>query len=150
MGLTISIDKKNFYSLFKMVGKVSFVDLRSELEYMSKHSSIFHRMPMLWDFRRSDLSKTRRQQIDQIADYFDQKPYMSDKARVACVADTDLQYGLCRILQFYMDKKIVEVKIFKDYESAIKWISEIKFIYHNLPVNISVSHSRDILKRKSL
>ena len=150
MPLKKSIDKKKFYSEFTFFGEISFVDFKSELENLSRSLSNFNRMPMIWDFRRADLSQTRRQQIDHIAEYFYQKPYMSDKVRVACVADTDLQYGLCRILQFYMDEKIVETKTFKDYRTAVKWISEIQFVSHNLPVNISVTHSGDALKRKSL
>jgi hypothetical protein len=140
MGLTISIDKKNFYSLFTMVGKVSFVDLRKELEYMAKHSSFFHRMPMIWDFRHADLAKTSRQQIDKIAAFFDQKTDMLGTIKLACIVATDLQCGLCRMLQFYMDKNIAEIKIFKDYSAAMAWAGEIKFVFHNLPVNLSVSN----------
>jgi hypothetical protein len=123
MVLKISIDKQKCCSIFTLIGDISFFDLRSELEFYYNRSSALHRMPMIWDFRQADLSKTHRQQIDKIAAFFDQELYLLDTIRVACIVDNDLQYGLCRILQFYMDKNVVEIKTFKDYCAAIEWIS---------------------------
>ena len=148
MSLIKSIDTKNFYSVFTFTADTSLIELKSELDNLSHLIPNFHRMPMIWDFRRADLSTTRRGQIDQLALYFDQKQYTSVKVKVACVVDGDLQYGLCRILQFYMDEKIVEMRTFKNYGGAIEWISEIEFIHRNLPVNLSVSHLRDAPKQK--
>ena len=123
MGLSISFDNKKWCSIFTLTGETTFGDIKSELEYFSNGSLAFHRMSMIWDFRRADLSKTQRQQIDKIATYFDQKLDALDKIKVACVVRTDLQYGICRILQFYVDNNIVEIKTFKNYGEAIRWIS---------------------------
>lgn len=123
MNLSVSIDLKKFYSIFILTGDISFGDLRKELDCFSNNSSNFHRLPMVWDLRQADLSKTSRKHLDKIAEYFDQQYDIMDTVKVACVVDTDLQYGLCRMLQVHMNNNMVEIKTFKDYRDAIQWIN---------------------------
>ena len=139
MGLTMLIDKKRFYSLFTLSREVSYGDFKSGFDHLYLQINSLRRMPIIWDFRRADLSKLRRPQLENIVALVEKKMEGSDGIRIASVVNTDLQYGLSRLLQFYMDENIVTLKTFRNFKCAVNWVCEIDFIHCQLPFHIKSS-----------
>ena len=48
------------------------------------------------------------------------------KAAIAFVAGNDLAFGLCRQLQMRLENECLQLSVFRDEETALKWLYEIK------------------------
>ena len=54
------------------------------------------------------------------------------RAAIAFVTDHDLVYGLCRQLQMRIENEFIQLYVFRDEESAINWLHEVKAQKNNI------------------
>jgi hypothetical protein len=65
---------------------------------------------------------------ESIASASNMKRILKDfkRAAIAFVTDHDLVYGLCRQLQMRLENEFIQLCVFRNEETAIKWLHEIK------------------------
>ena len=55
------------------------------------------------------------------------------RAAIAFVADHDFVYGLCRQLQMRLENEFIQLCVFRDENTAVKWLHEIKELKKIIP-----------------
>lgn len=122
MPFSISINKKSFLSLWKGTGEITPEDIKLGFDSLLTQPDFIKRIPSICDLRFADLSKLNWDEISKIIKYISEIYEVIDKTKVAVIVKGKLQYGLLKIFQTYVDKEVMQVKIFTDYEEAKTWL----------------------------
>lgn len=77
---------------------------------------------LLWDLRAGRVN-IGAEEIRQFADFVS-KTRTEGRGRTAVVAHDDMAFGMSRMYEILTEKRLVEVKIFRDSEAALRWLQE--------------------------
>jgi hypothetical protein len=78
-------------------------------------------MPTLMDIRASEATRTTDELVS-VVDFFGSKKDPRVPLRCAVVATTDLRYGLSRMASAYVERYGVDLRVFRDVDSAELWL----------------------------
>ena len=78
-------------------------------------------IPTLMDIRRSEATRTTDELVS-IVDFLGSKRDRSVPLRCAVVATGDLRFGLSRMVSVYVERYGVDLRAFRDIESAELWL----------------------------
>jgi hypothetical protein len=78
-------------------------------------------MSTLMDIRQSEATRTTEELVS-VVDFLGSKRDRSVPLRCAVVAAGDLRFGLSRMVSVYVEKYGVELRVFRDLESAEFWL----------------------------
>ena len=75
----------------------------------------------LMDIRRSEAARTTDELIS-VVDFLGSKRDRAVPLRCAVVTTSDLRFGLSRMVSVYLEKYGVDLRVFRDIESAEFWL----------------------------
>ena len=75
----------------------------------------------LMDVRRSEAARTTDELVS-IVEFLGSKRDRAVPLRCAVVATSDLRFGLSRMVSVYLEKYGVDLRVFRDIESAELWL----------------------------
>lgn len=78
-------------------------------------------IPTLIDVRRSEATRSTDELVAMV-DFLGSKRDRSVPLRCAVVATSDLRFGLSRMVSVYVEKYGVELRAFREVESAETWL----------------------------
>lgn len=119
MGLCYSYDDK----MLRIVGEGDYTaqDLKDLLVAAISDPRTRPGIPTLMDIRRSEATRTNDELVS-IVDFLGSKRDRSVPLRCAVVATGDLRFGLSRMVSVYVERYGVELRVFRDVESAEAWL----------------------------
>jgi len=119
MGLCYSYDDE----MLRIVGEGDYTaqDLKDLLVAAISDPRTRPGIPTLMDIRRSEATRTTDELVS-IVDFLGSKRDRSVPLRCAVVATGDLRFGLSRMVSVYLERYGVELRVFRDVESAEAWL----------------------------
>jgi hypothetical protein len=101
-------------------GLISDKEIRAELSACFGESGWTHHS--LWDLRDASLKLLTAEQVHTLAELA--KNYALKRAGMknAWVATSCLDFGLCRMSEFFADGAGLQLGVFQDYDKAMAWI----------------------------
>jgi len=80
---------------------------------------------VLWDLRETDLTTFSTEDILAIRAFVKDHWGIGGKSRAALIVRRDLQFGLSRMFQTWMEDEVSSaVRVFREYDEGMKWVSE--------------------------
>jgi len=78
----------------------------------------------IWDFSAADLSNMSLEGIRSVARLVSDRPSLDTGGRIAIVASSDLEFGLCRQYEALVEclNLSIEIHAFRDMDQARAWI----------------------------
>ena len=124
MPIEIRYDQHRRMLSIAILGTSDFDEYASTLETITSSNDYPPNVRTLWDLRKADFSFvnfTSVKKIVGIRERFKNR----DNCKVALVASSNLQYGLCRMFQMLLDGRLPhELAVFREYDEGEKWLLE--------------------------
>ncbi len=124
MSIEIRYDQNRRMLNIAISGTSDFEEYSSALESITHSGNYPPNIRTLWDLREADFSPENFTSIKKfvgIGIRFKQR----NNCRVALVASSNLQYGICRMFQMLLESKMPhELEVFRDYEEGEQWLLE--------------------------
>lgn len=113
--------------VYEVVGSVSFEEVRTAVRAVYDDSSCPLDVPVLWDAADASLEQVRSAEIEEAARFLAQHARHGDgagRSRVALVARSTIDYGLCRSFEGHMQslRAPKDVRVFRGREEALSWL----------------------------
>ncbi len=119
------------YQLYPEIGFALFrvgeaFDLEAYIEVVERCTAdpLFDKaMDTLWDFRATSVTSMNSGDVVQLAHHSSE--YTGRRGgywKTAVLVAGDLNYGLARMFEAYVDSAPNDVMVFRDVESALKWL----------------------------
>ena len=125
MNIKSSVDHAKQLTIFKVVGKPSFENIKELIKpFYEKHPT----RNLLWDLRNDRLESWSSENLEAIADYVRQHGDVRAGGKTAFVVSNELGYGLFRMLESFGDIRMVPIdrKVFRSMDEADHWFEEDK------------------------
>lgn len=124
MEVTTRIDSEANLRIHTMSGRVTREELTAKLREIYTTPGFQPDMNSLWDCRAADFSAVQAADIQLIRDLVEEHWGTAGKSRSALIVATDLDFGISRIYEFYVeDTSTNQVRVFRDYEEAYDWVT---------------------------
>ena len=124
MSIEIKYDQNRNMLNISISGTPNFEEYTSAMETITHSSDYPPNVRTIWDIREADLSFANFTSIKKVVGIrasFKQR----DNCKVALVASSNLQYGLCRMFQMLLEDRLPhELAVFRDYEEGEQWLLE--------------------------
>ena len=119
MGLSYSYDGE----MLRIVGEGDYTaqDLKDLLAAALADSRTRPGISTLMDIRRSEAARTTDELVS-IVDFLGSKRDRAVPLRCAVVTTGDLRFGLSRMVSVYLERYGVDLRAFRDIESAELWL----------------------------
>ncbi len=119
MGLTYDYDGDTL----RIVGEGDYTtqDLRDLLVAVISDPRSMPGMSTLMDIRRSEATRTNEELVS-LVDFLGSKRDRAVPLRYAVVTTDDLRFGLSRMISVYVERYSVDLRAFRDIESAELWL----------------------------
>ncbi len=121
MGKIVTI-KENAIFINKVSGEIEVEDL---VTYLKNNAPDWKKNPTIWDYTEADMAKLSGKEWDSFVKKI--RPLVESRsgAKVALVGSRDLQFGLLRVLNAWIEihKSSIKIKVFRDIEKAKEWIT---------------------------
>lgn len=119
MGLSYSFDEE----MLRIVGEGKYTaeELKDLIGAAMADPRTAPGMPTLMDFRSSEAARTTEELVS-VVDFFGSQRDPAVPLRCAVVATTDLRFGLSRMAAVYVERYGVDLRVFRDIESAEFWL----------------------------
>jgi len=124
MAAVIRIDPKAATATIVATGVVSGPEFCRTLEALYADARFKPGMGELWDLRlaHADVSA---EDVQAIVAMGQRGTGIRGTGRTAIVAPQDFEFGMARLLQVHAEPLPVEVQVFKAYEQAVEWLSDL-------------------------
>jgi hypothetical protein len=119
MGLSYSYDDDTL----RIVGEGDYTaqDLKDLLVAAISDPRTRPGMSTLMDIRRSDATRTTSELVSMV-DFLGSRRDRTVPLRCAVVATGDLRFGLSRMVSVYLERYGVDLRVFREIESAEFWL----------------------------
>ena len=119
MGLTYDYDG----DMLRIVGEGDYPaqDFRDLLVAVISDPRTTPGMPTLMDIRRSEATRSN-EELASLVDFLGSKRDRAVPLRCAVVTTGDLRFGLSRMVSVYVERYGVDLRAFRDIESAELWL----------------------------
>ncbi|MFH1843313.1 MAG: hypothetical protein ABIF77_08890 [bacterium] len=123
MSIQTSLDAGTGVRCHKVVGDLSFAELRSELGLLYQQPGFEVDTHVLWDLREGNLAGFSAEEIRQLADFVSGNWGKSGRSRAALVVAQEVDFGLSRMYSALLDTRTKsQVRVFRDPELALDWL----------------------------
>ena len=124
MKIDTHIDRQRNLRTHRVDGLIHVGELETLLAQFYASPDFDPDMNALWDLRSADTSAVTGDEVRSLADRVRQH-WESSRSRAALVATDDLNFGLSRMYERLVGNPATEnVRVFKDYEAAEKWLTK--------------------------
>lgn len=124
MSIEIKYDQDRRMLNIAICGTSDFDEYASALETITSSGDYPPNVRTLWDLRKADLSYINFKSIKKVVG-IRTRFQNRQNCRVALVASSNLQYGLCRMFQMLLEDKLPhELAVFREYEEGERWLLE--------------------------
>lgn len=119
MPFTLRIDADSGIAIMACAGELGLADAKQGalLLWESQESET---VPVVCDLRSARLSFSAVD-IREIARFIHERQPEKPLPRLAVVAPRDLEFGLARMFETWREDRATDVRIFRDYEEAVRW-----------------------------
>ena len=125
MPVEITVDSKAGVVVRRVIGKLSFDDVRDSFKSLYEHPGFCVSMSAVWDLREGDAAQLTGDGIKEIVNYVAQQTERRGSGyRVAIVAPRDVDFGTSRMFQTYGQDLPFELKVCRKLEEVFRWINE--------------------------
>ena len=125
MPVEIEVDSKAGVVVRRVIGKLSFDDVKESFKVLYEQPGFRVGMNAVWDIREGDAAQLTADGIKEIVNYVAQQTERRGSGyRVAIVAPRDVDFGTSRMFQTYGHDLPFELKVCRKVEEAFRWISE--------------------------
>lgn len=80
-------------------------------------------MGTLWDLRAADASNTTSADLRQLKQSRAQLADRRGPGRVALLAEDDLTFGICRMIEASTEVPGIQIMVFRDEPAAVVWVA---------------------------
>ena len=124
LGITTQIDRERNLRIHCVTGALTFDELVNTLKEIYSAPDFDPDMNSLWDLREADVSTFETPDIQNLKNFVGKHWGTKGKSKSAIVVSRDLDFGLSRMYEFYLQaKSSSEVQVFREYDEALKWIA---------------------------
>ena len=124
MSIEINYDPNRNMLNIAISGTSDFEEYTSALETITNSCDYPPNVRTLWDLRKADLSFANFTSIKKVVG-IRTRYKQRDNCRVALVASSNLQYGLCRMFQMLLEDKLPhELAVFRNFNEGEQWLLE--------------------------
>jgi len=123
MTVTKHVDAEKKVTTFKIVGNVSFDEFRRLIyEYYQEDPTDF----VIFDLREAggQGEEFTHEKVYQLVNFVDSVRRGREKGKTALVANRDVHYGICSMIEGYMIDRKIEYKTFRHMKEAVEWLEE--------------------------
>jgi len=119
--MAIKITKDNGLTVHDVTGRVTEFEMHDALEKLYKEELTDL---LLWDMSKADVSHVTSETLRNFAMKSAKLGVRREGGRTAVVAPTDLQYGLARISDVFLETEGApfSFRVFRAREEALKWL----------------------------
>lgn len=122
MPIEIRYDQDRRMLCIAILGTLDFDEYASTLETITSSKDYPPNVRTLWDLRKANLSFVNFTSVKKIVG-IRERIKNRDNCKVALVASSNLQYGLCRMFQMLLDGRLPhELAVFRGYEDGEQWL----------------------------
>ena len=125
MKLETKINKQSKFRTHTLSGEFEFDDLFEFLISVYDDKNFDPNLNSVWNLIEVDgIEKTSTDQIQKIVDYVSWKREKYGSMKTALVVSSRIHYGIARMYEQNLEAASKsEIMVFRDMESALKWIS---------------------------
>ena len=105
-------------------GAVSIGEIEAAFEARLENPDFRPGMKVLWDCREASISTLSADGIHRLIGFNDRYKDARGDGMSAIVVSGDLDYGIGRMFQAYAHDLPWETMVFRDFNSAIQWLSD--------------------------
>ncbi len=123
MTIVREIDREKGLTVFQVSGRVSDEAFRKSIEGFYGDGPT---PSVLIDLRKAEGEGVQftHERVTRMTDFVESVRKGRDAGKTALVTDSDVLYGLCRMVESYLQGGSVPVRTFRTLESAMKWLEE--------------------------
>jgi len=123
MSIETTLDMETGVRCHKVVGDLSFAELRAELSALYAQPDFEVDTHVLWDLTEGHLTSFSADEIRQMADFVSGNWGKSGRSRAALVVAQEVDFGLSRMYSALLDTRTKsQVRVFRDLELALHWL----------------------------
>ena len=118
----IKTDNDDEFSTLVIKGRVE----QGELITFVKSFYSNERVPLaFWDLRQADLSNIYGEELENLIQYLERNFEQRKGARSALLADSELAFGLARMLeaQWELKELPLQIRVFRKHQEALDWLN---------------------------
>lgn len=123
MPISFSYDKEKEVLYGVMEGVLSLEEYKKAMESTAHSKEFSPGSGTLWDMREVDFRKINRAFEKHVVEILKSLPTRGNP-NVACVVKGDLGFGMGRMFEFLSSDLPQNIRIFKEYDKAEKWVLE--------------------------
>ena len=124
LGITTQIGVERNLRIHCVTGALTFDELIGSLKNLYSDPDFDPGMNSLWDLREADVSSFETPDIQNLRNYVGKHWGTEGKSKSAIVVSRDLDFGLSRMYEFYLQSKTSsEVPVFREYDEGLKWVT---------------------------
>lgn len=112
-------EKQALYGTFE--GTLTVDEILETLKQITTSDEYPPEVPALWDLRKLDFSAIESEFRNNLISMRSQFPERGS-AKIACVANSDLAYGMTRMYQTYSSGMPQAMMVFRDFDEAEAWL----------------------------
>ena len=116
-------DQSKQLTVFTGTGEISYSEIQNAIDSFYEGT---HTINVLWDLRKTNVSKITSDQVNQIANLLYQYNGIREGVRTSLITPEDITYGLSRMLISLLEVKEknlpINMRVFRDYKEAMNWL----------------------------
>ena len=105
-------------------GELSVEKIRTAFAARLEHPDYRPGMKVLWDCSKATLSSMSADEIWELAEFNNRRADTRGMGKSAIVVSKDGDFGVGRMFEFYACGLPWETAVFRDLESAMRWLEE--------------------------
>jgi hypothetical protein len=128
MPVKSEIDVKNNVIIRKVIGELTIEDIKAELAATPQLAGFKPDMGAVWDLSEGTNANFDTNELEKLAQFVELWSHgrVLTKYRSAVFAPRDIDYGVARIYQAYIEIHLVrfEFSVFRELNQAIRWVNK--------------------------
>jgi hypothetical protein len=121
MPIEWSIDKQRRLAMARVTGVVDAGEVVGGLAELVGHEDFVPGMPSVWDLSEADISILNKDGMKSVGLHNRATADRRGEAKAAIVSSEDLSFGVGRMLEVLSASPNLEIRVFRDLESAQEW-----------------------------
>ena len=124
MSCELTIDESTGVVVITVTGSPSLDDLRDTMTRIWQTPEYLENLRVLWDFREGGVAHLLSADLRQVAKHQAGGRPDLPTSRVAVLVDRQVDFGLGRMLNVFLEDQPLEDRVFRDSEAAWAWLTE--------------------------
>jgi hypothetical protein len=122
MSCELTIDDSTGVVVVIVTGNPTPDDLRETMTRIWQTREYLENLRVLWDLRSGTIGHLRSSDLRRIAEHESEKRPDLPQSRVAYLVEQQVDFGMARMLNAFLEDEPLEDRIFRDSEAAWAWL----------------------------